>query len=236
MKNLRWLAFLYARMGASRFRGFAFFILAISLTASWARADTIDMTGNLTSDGTAVSSTDPVITTPGLINYGDPFSMVLTYDPTQYTLSGTNYVLTDATFVLSFDGYAFDYSSATGSYISMSTPGAYGAGTVSFQICTSASCLNDYIDLYYSGTVSSLGTLSSQASGLSGYTSASPSEFEFSTNFSDGSQTDLQGTLNSPTVPSSAPEPSLILLLGINGLIALGCMFLRRRRWRLGQA
>jgi hypothetical protein len=56
--------------------------------------------------------------------------------------------------------------------------------------------------------------------GLSGDPSASPSEFEFLRNFSDGSQTDLQGTLGTPT---AVPEPSALALLAsvLAGLVAL---------------
>jgi hypothetical protein len=203
-------------------------ILAISLSASLAKAITIDMSGTLTSDNTAVSSTDPIITSG--ITSGSALSMVLTYDPTSYTQSGNSYVFTNAAFALSFDGYSFDYSSAAGNYIEMATPGAYGTGTVSFQICTSsAACsdpFGDFINLYYSGTVLSPATLAAQASGLSGYSSASPSEFEFLRNFLDGSQTDLQGTLNSPSVPPTVPEPGTFTLFA-SGLASLAAL-----RWR----
>jgi hypothetical protein len=87
----------------------------------------------------------------------------------------------------------------------------------------------DFINLYYSGNVTSPATLAAQASGLSGDASASPSEFEFLRNFSDGSQTDLQGTLNRPSAPvSSVPEPGTFTLFasGLAGLAAL------RRRFR----
>ncbi len=204
-------------------------ILALSVSAPSAKADTIDMSGNLSSDSTAVSPTDPVITNPSTINMGDSLSMVLTYDPTGYTQSGNSYVFTSATFDLSFDGYSFDYSSAAGNYIEMSTPGVFGSGTVSFLICTSLSGCSSTPGDYYSGNVTSPATLAAQASGLSGNASASPSEFEFLRNFSDGSQTDLQGTLNRPSAPvSSVPEPGTFTLFasGLAGLAAL------RRRFR----
>src|SRR5260370_2098808 len=146
-------------------------ILALSVSAPSAKADTIDMSGNLSSDSTAVSPTDPVITNPSTINMGDSLSMVLTYDPTGYTQSGNSYVFTSATFDLSFDGYSFDYSSAAGNYIEMSTPRVFGSGTVSFLICTSlsgcSSTPGDFINLYYSGHVTSPAPLSAQATGLS---------------------------------------------------------------------
>jgi hypothetical protein len=203
-------------------------ILAVSLSVQLAKASTIDLSGTLTADNTAVSPTDPVIT--GGITSGSALSMVLTYDPSQVTQTGNSFVFNSATFDLSFDGYAFAYSSAAGNYIEMATPGAYGLGTVSFQICTSSvACsdpFGDFINLYYSGTVLGPATLAAQASGLSGDASASPSEFEFLRNFSDGSQTDLQGTLNSPSVPPTVPEPGTFTLFA-SGLATL--TVLRRR-------
>jgi hypothetical protein len=94
------------------------------------------------------------------------------------------------------------------------SPGAYGSGTTSFLICSSfPGCFtNDFIDLYFKGSVSNPGTLAAQASGLSGDVNASPSEFEFLRNFDDGSQTDLQGRLGT-TNPT--PEPSSLALLAL---------------------
>ena len=90
-------------------------------------------------------------------------------------------------------------------------------------MCSSAAgcASDDFINLYFTGSVADLSTLTSQASGLSGDPSASPSEFEFLRNFADGSQTDLQGTLATPTVANPVPEPSetammsLLLFAGI---------------------
>ena len=55
--------------------------IIMSLCSQAIKADSITITGNLTSDGTAVGSGDPVITDPSTINSGDPFSIGLNYDP-----------------------------------------------------------------------------------------------------------------------------------------------------------
>jgi len=109
-------------------------------------------------------------------------------------------VLTNAGLTLQFDGHTFGYTSAAGNYLEFSSPGVFGPGTTSFLICSSlANCsTEDFLTLYFQGTVTSLSTLAAQAGGLSGDPGASPSEFEFLRNFSDGSQTDLQGTLGTP--------------------------------------
>ena len=64
------------------------------------------------------------------------------------------------------------------------------------------------------------GTLAAQAGGLSGDPRASPSEFEFLRNFSDGSQTDLQRTLGAAG-STAVPEPSTLALLAfvVGGLL-----------------
>jgi len=102
-------------------------------------------------------------------------------------------VLTNAGLTLQFDGHTFGYTSAAGNYLEFSSPGVFGPGTTSFLICSSlANCsTEDFLTLYFQGTVTSLSTLAAQAGGLSGDPGASPSEFEFLRNFSDGSQTDL---------------------------------------------
>jgi len=175
----------------------------------------ISITGNLTSDGSAVGSGDPVITNPSTINPGDPLSITLTYDPASLTQSGNSYVLTNAGLTLQFDAYTFSYASAAGNYIEFSSPGVFGPGTTSFLICSSlANCsTEDFLTLYFQGTVTSPSTLAAQAGGLSGDPGASPSEFEFLRNFSDGSQTDLQGTLGPPGISTPVPEPSTLALL-----------------------
>src|SRR5258708_3621576 len=99
-----------------------------------AKADVVKFSGVLNSDGSAVGSGDPVIANPATINVGDPFSILLNYDPASFTHSGGSYVLTNATLTLTFDGYSFPYASAAGNYIEFSTPGAYGSGTTSFLI------------------------------------------------------------------------------------------------------
>ena len=71
MRNVRAVRIPIAALGA----------IAISLFSQTARADMISITGNLTSDGSAVGSGDPVISDPSTINPGDPFSIVLNYDP-----------------------------------------------------------------------------------------------------------------------------------------------------------
>ena len=189
--------------------------IAISLCGQTARADVITITGNLTSDGSAVGSGDPVISNPSTINSGDPFSITLSYDPTSFTQSGSSYVLTNAILTLEFDSYTFGYDSAGGNYLEFSSPGVFGSGTTSFLICSSlANCsTEDFLTLYFQGTVTSPSTLAAQAGGLSGDPAASPSEFEFLRNFSDGSQTDLQGTLGTPANGvTPVPEPSSLAL------------------------
>jgi PEP-CTERM motif len=197
--------------------------ILISLCSQSARADMITLTGNLTSDGTAVGSGDPVIGNPSTINLGDPFSIVLTYDPSSFTPSGSSFVLTSASLTLQFDSYTFGYASAAGNYIEFSSPGVFGPGTTSFLICSSlANCsTEDFLTLYFKGTVTSPSTLAAQAAGLIGDPGASPSEFEFLRNFSDGSQTDLQGTLGTQSTISSVPEPSSLALLAF-AVAALG--------------
>jgi hypothetical protein len=74
-----------------------------------------------------------VITNSGTINIGDAFSILLTYNPASFTHSGNSYVLTDASLALAFDGYSFTYTSKAGNYIEFSTPGVFGAGTVSLS-------------------------------------------------------------------------------------------------------
>ena len=109
-------------------------------------------------------------------------------------------MLTNAGLTLQFDGHTFGYTSAAGNYLEFSSPGVFGPGTTSFLICSSiANCsTEDFLTLYFQGTVTNLSTLAAQAGGLSGDLGASPSEFEFLRNFFDGSQTDLQGTLGTP--------------------------------------
>ncbi len=175
-----------------------------------AKADLVTITGNLSSDGSAVGSGDPVLTDQS-INLGDPFSISLTYSPGSATHSGNSYLLTDALLSLTFDGFTFDYS-APGNYIAFFTPGAYGPETASFQTCSASDCQSDFMNLYFTGTVTDLSSLAAQASGLVGDSGASPSEFEFLRNFSDGSQTDLQGTLNGAAGFVSTPEPEALSL------------------------
>jgi hypothetical protein len=187
--------------------------ILISLCNQTAMAGVITIAGNLTSDGTAVGSGDPVITNPSTINSGDPFSITLTYDPASFSQSGSSYVFTNASLTLKFDGYTFGFASAA-NYIEFSSPGAFGPGTTSFLICSSlANCsTQDFLTLYFKGAVTSPSTLAAQAGGLSGDPGASPSEFEFLRNFSDGSQTDLQGTLGT-SGSTAVPEPSTLALL-----------------------
>src|SRR5579864_1054923 len=196
--------------------------ILISLCSQSARADSITITGNLTSNGSAVGSGDPV-TNPSTINSGDPFSIGLSYDPASFTQSGSSFVLTNASLTLQFDGYTFGYSSAAGNYLEFASPGVFGPGTTSFLICSSlANCsTEDFLTLYFQGTVTSPNTLAAQEGGLSGDPGASPSEFEFLRNFSDGSQTDLQGTLGPPGINTPVPEPSTMILLAV-AVAALG--------------
>src|SRR5215469_15795298 len=86
--------------------------ILFSLCSQTARADMITITGNLTSDGSAVGTGDPVITNPSTINSGDPFSIALSYDPASFAQSGNSFVLTNASMTLQFDGYTFGYASA----------------------------------------------------------------------------------------------------------------------------
>jgi len=207
--------------------------IAISLFSQTARAGMISITGNLTSDGTAVARRHPVITYPSTITPGDPFSITLSYDPASFTQSGSSFVLTNASLMLQFDGYTFGYTSAAGNYIEFSSPGGFGAGTTSFLICSSlANCsTEDFLTLYFLGSVTSPSTLAAQAGGLTGDPGASPSEFEFLRNFSDGSQTDLQGTLGTPASgPTPVPEPSALALLASGVAVLAG--FRHRARLR----
>jgi hypothetical protein len=139
-------------------------------------------------------------------------------------------VLTNADLTLQFDGYSFGYASAAGNYLEFASPGVFGPGTTSFLICSSlANCsTQDFLTLYFTGTVTSPGTLAAQAGGLSGDPRASPSEFEFLRNFSDGSQTDLQGTLGAAG-STAVPEPSTLALLAFV-VAALGGFRPRARR------
>jgi hypothetical protein len=200
---------------------------AVLICIQPATADVIFI-GHLSSDGTAVDSGDPVITNPATVNLGDPFSIALSYNPASAVQTGSSYVLTGASLTLQFDGYTFSYTAAN--YIEFSTPGVFGTGTASFLICSSlAACsTDDFITLYFAGTVTSLSTLAAQAGGLSGDPSASPSEFEFLRNFDGGGQTDLQGTLGAPTV-SAVPEPSSLALIAF-GAACLGALHDRARR------
>jgi hypothetical protein len=140
-------------------------------------------------------------------------------------------VLTNAGLTLQFDGYTFGYTSAVGNYIEFSSPGVFGAGTTSFLICSSlANCsTEDFLTLYFQGTVTSPSTLAAQAGGLSGDPGASPSEFEFLRNFPDGSQTDLQGILGGSATTTPVPEPGSLALLAFV-VAALGGFRARARR------
>lgn len=214
-------------MGKHLQHGLLTAIAACCLSDQTILADVVSFTGNLTSDGAAVGSGDPVITNPSTIHIGDPFSILLTYNPASFTHSANSYVLLDSSLTLKFDGYSFGYTSAAGNYLALYTPGAFGSGTTSFQFCSSlAGCsTDDFLNLYFDGTVTNLSTLASQASGLSGDIDASPSEFEFPRNFSDGSQTDLQGTLGTPA-GSAVPEPSYLGVV----LAIMAVIFLRKER------
>src|SRR5260370_23586005 len=196
-------------------------VFIFSVSAQLARADSILFTGNLTSDGAAVGSGDPIIINPGTINLGDPFAVALTYDPSSFTQPTSNsYLLTNASLTLAFDGYSFLYTSAGGNFIEFATPGAFGAGTASFLICSSAACPTDFMNLYFAGSVTNLGTLASQVGGLTGDPNASPAQFEVLRNVPDGSQTDLQGTLGTST---ATPEPAALALFA-SGLASIGVL------------
>src|SRR4029077_12030821 len=67
----------------------------------------------------------------------------------------------------------------------------------------------------------SLSTLPAQVGGLSGDPGASTSEFEFPRNFSDGSQTDLQGTLGTPGISQhSRPRAFRLVSCGLQEVTA----------------
>ena len=107
--------------------GLLFGILLLDLRAS-GYGDAITFTGTLSSDGSTVGSGDPVITDPATINIGDPFSILLNYNPASFALSGSSYILTDASASVKFDGYSFGYASAAGNYIEFATPGRVRSG------------------------------------------------------------------------------------------------------------
>lgn len=89
-----------------------------------------------------------MITNPSTTNIGEPFSISLSYNPASFTLTGSSYFLTGATVTLQFDGSSFAYTAAN--YIEFATPGAYGAGAVSFLIYSSlvACGSGDFLTLY----------------------------------------------------------------------------------------
>jgi hypothetical protein len=147
-------------------------------------------------------------------------------------------VLTNASATLKFDGFSFIYTTTAGNYIEFSTPGVFGPGTASFLICSSvADCeIGDAVTLYLTGTITNLGTLASQVGGLSGDAGASPSEFDFLRNFSDGSQTELQGSLGTPAITTPVPEPLTAGTIGPFLLIATALQLLRSKQRGLSQS
>ena len=202
-----------------------FLVLHAAAFCGVANADSITIAGNLTSDGTAVGTGDPVITDPSTINWGDSYLILLTYDPSSFIQTGNSFVLTDSSLTLQFDGYQFGYSTAAGNYLQLSILNFNAGSFDSFLFCSSiAGCsTSDYLDLYTRGAPLTLQTLSSLAGTLTGDPSASPSDFEFLRNFSDGSQTDLQGTLAGASAVS-IPEP------GTWAPVAFGAMVLILRQ------
>jgi len=210
--------------------------LLLSFSAHNAAAASITLTvgGTLFSDATAISPSDPVITDASAVNTGDPFSFLLTFTPGAFSQPfGGAYVFGDAAATVGLGGVSFDYDAAAGSFIGLFSPGAFGDGTTSLQVCSDAFCQNDFLNLYFTGSVSGPDSLVAEASSLAGDTAASPMAFELLRNFDDGSQTDLMGTIDSvsaatTTETNPVPEPSTIWLLA-SGAAQIG-LFVRRRR------
>lgn len=203
--------------------------LAFLIFIRTAAADTIhfNASGTLISDMTAVDvPTDPVITAAHPINVGDAWSLTLTYATGGFA---------GATLQLSFDGYSFSYDAGAGDTIALFSNTASLPGLTLLQACTSAGCGDNFLNLYFTGVVTSPDTLGTDASGLAGDKAASPTPFEFLRNFaSDGGQTDLQGSIGSIASSgggggSTVPEPDAVWLW-LGALVALTLATALRRR------
>lgn len=222
---------------------FLFVILALASGVSLAWGDTLTMTGSLSADAYPGSG-DTVITDPSTVMYGQSFSMTLNYDPSSYTLASgggiDTYTLTSATLSMDVGGNMFSYSSAS-NYLSVSFPGTYGSGSVTFLVCSSVTAcsdpMGDFLNLYYTGTASGLSGMATDASTWTADFGSSPTPYQFVRNFADGSQTELDGTLNTPSgtvsggnggggSPSPVPEPATLMLVATG----LAGAWMRRRR------
>lgn len=202
--------------------------LAFLIFIRTASADTIhfSVSGTLISDMTAVDvPTDPVITAANPINVGDAWSLTLTYATGGFA---------GATLQLSFDGYSFSYDAGAGDTIALFSNTASLPGLTLLEACTSAGCGDNFLNLYFTGVVTSPDTLGADAGGLAGDNAASPTPFEFLRNFaSDGGQTDLQGSIGSITGSgggggTTVPEPGAVWLwLGALGTFILATVWRR---------
>lgn len=198
--------------------GFALGAL-LAMGASWASASTITLNVGGTLFSTSVDAADTVFANA---TTGDAFSLVLTYDPSNFATTAS------LEFQDTTQSESASLANSDGTY-TLSSPGAYGAGTTSFNFSDSSS---DFINLYFNGAISGPGDVAG-LNALTGYSSASPSEFEWLFNFSDGGQTDLQGSITSVSAsetspPPTVPEPATFALLA-PGLLLLA-LFERRRR------
>lgn len=214
-----------------RLRIFALLALAVAVAigAQAARADSVHVVVQGTFSSVGVAPDDTGLTNLN-INPGDSWTLTLLYPNGP---SGFNGDQLQGSAQLTFDSNSFLYSSQTDT-LYLDSPGAYGAGTTSFQLCVSNNCSN-FINLYFAGSLSGPDNIAGW-NGLSSDEGASPAPFEFLRNFSSGDQTDLQGdfsptsngSISAQDVPTPTPEPASLWLLA-SGLLGLAALAWRRR-------
>ena len=209
------------------------FLCALFLAAGNAAAGEITFSGSITQS--TADGTGPAVNNPSLnfISDGDTYTVTLDFAGAITTTGFYN--LTGATLVFS-DPTASATENAFGSvniFIATdSTNSTLDDITLQGCLTTGSACdLGNQLDAYFSIPAADLNSQNVLAGTIP---NLSP-QFELQ---EDDSATNIFGTVITYSYSSvvATPDPSLILLLGINGLIALGCMFLRRRRWPLGQA